>query len=765
MSDRPDSILISGAYKNNLKGISLRIPHNKLVVFAGISGSGKSSLVFDSIAAEASRQLNDTYPLYVRNHLPHYEPSDTEQIDHLTPTIVIQQRQFTGDIRSTVGTMTDCAPLLRLLFSRCASPRLPASSAYSFNDPQGMCPACSGLGKTVAFDPDRILDRSKSLNEGAILFPGHQVGTYQWQLYAHSGLYDPDKPLCEFTPQEWNDLLHGSGITVDITNKTGKIWGDSYKLTYEGLLDRITRLYLNRERNTQSAANQRILRTFTCENTCTVCHGTRINDAARRSLLHGYNIADVSDMEITELSFFLEQITDPIGKPLAQQLQRILRHIIDMGLGYLQLSRPSVTLSGGEAQRLKMIRHLGSSLTGLTYVFDEPSAGLHPKDVERLSRLLLRLRDRGNTILVVDHNRQILQMADEIIELGPGAGRNGGYLIFQGDTDALLQQDTPTAQSLCRPVTLNATPRVSDDFLHVTHARLHNLKDIHARFPLHAMTVVSGVAGCGKSSLICGELPHRFPDVHIISQAPIGLTSRSTPATYIGVMDEIRRAFARANHVSAALFSSNSKGACPICGGKGTIKTEMAFMDPIIMPCEACGGSRYSSEALQYTLHGKNILQVLRMTVEEAIDFFDQPQIQEKLSLLRRIGLGYLTLGQSTNTLSGGECQRIKLASHLQENGQIYVLDEPTTGLHAKDIALLLTLLDEMVCRGNTMILADHSTDVIAHADWVIDMGPGAGKNGGSILFQGPPSDLLQCKASITASYLQKDLTYTSVSR
>lgn len=755
MSDRPDYILISGAYENNLKGISLRIPHNKLTVFAGISGSGKTSLVFDSIAAEAGRQLNDTYPLYIRNHLPHYPPSHTERIDHLTPAIVIHQRPFTGDIRSTVGTMTDCAPLLRLLFSRCAVPRLATSSAYSFNDPQGMCPVCGGLGRTISFDPDRILDRSKSLNDGAILFPGHQVGTYQWQLYAHSGLFDPDKPLCEFTPEEWNNLLHGSGKTVDIMNKTGKVWGQSYKLTYEGLLDRITRLYLNRKRDTQSAATQHILRTFTCEKACDSCHGTRINEAARNSLLHGFHIAALSDMEIRDLFSFLEQIVDPIGKPLAQQLQRTLRHIMDMGLGYLQLSRPASTLSGGEAQRLKMIRHLGSSLTGLTYIFDEPSAGLHPKDVEQLIRLLFQLRDRGNTILIVDHNRQIIQSADEIVELGPGAGRNGGHLIFQGCPAALQKQQTPTALSLRHPVALNTHPRTAHAFLNVSHATLHNLKNIDAHFPLHALTVVSGVAGCGKSTLICGELPRQHPEVNIISQAPIGLTSRSTPATYIGIMDEIRQAFARANHVSAALFSANSKGACPICGGKGVIKTEMAFMDPVIIPCEACGGNRYNAEALQYQLNGKNILQVLALTVDEALGFFDQPKIQAKLKLLRKIGMGYLTLGQSTNTLSGGECQRIKLAAHLHDKNAIHVFDEPSTGLHANDIRLFLSLFDEMIEQGNTIIVADHAMEVIAHADWVIDMGPGAGKNGGQILFEGTPTQLLHCQPSATAAYLQ----------
>ena len=753
-----NSIIVSGACENNLKSVSLQIPKNKLVVFTGVSGSGKSSLVFDTIAAEAGRQLNETYPLYIRSRLPHYEPPKAALIDQLTPAIVIDQRPFLGDVRSTVGTMTDVAPLLRLLYSRCAHPQIGPSSAYSFNDPQGMCPTCSGLGKTIVFDHSKLFDTSKSLNQGAILFPGHQIGTYQWQLYANSGLLDPDKPLQDYTEQEWFDFLHGSGTTVDIQNTTGKVWDKSYKLTYEGFLDRITRLYLKRDLNTQNKTSQRILRDFTAECPCPDCGGTRLNAAARSSLLHGRSITEACAMEIGDLIAFLSEIRDPVGAPVAEKVCRVLRSIEDMGLGYLSLDRPAPSLSGGEAQRLKMVRHLGSSLTGLTYIFDEPSTGLHPNDVERLARLLLQLRDRGNTVLVVEHDQTLIRMADEVVDMGPGAGRNGGTVIFQGPLEQLQTQDTPTGRALRKQLRLQDSVRPAHEFVTIRNAQLHNLKNVTARIPLHALTAVSGVAGSGKSSLVCGELLRQYPQAVHISQSPIGISARSTPGTYTGAMDEIRRLFAKENHVDAALFSSNSKGACPVCGGKGEVKTEMAFMDPVTIPCEACGGSRFCSEALSYRYRGKTILDVLNMTVEEAVSFFDQPKIQSKLRTLCSVGMGYMTLGQPTGTLSGGECQRIKLASRLGGTGCLYVLDEPTTGLHGQDVDQLMQLLQTMVDQGNTIVVVEHDLHVIAQADWVIDMGPEGGKHGGQILFEGPPGQLLNCSVSVTATYLRRSL-------
>ncbi|MDY3619060.1 excinuclease ABC subunit UvrA [Agathobaculum sp.] len=763
MEDCRDCIVITGAHENNLKNVSLRIPKNKLTVFTGISGSGKSSLVFDTIAVEATRQLQETFPLYLRNRMPHFEPPRVESIDQLTTAIVIDQRPFTGDFRSTVATMTDVAPLLRLLFSRCAEPQIGPSAAYSPNDPQGMCPACGGLGQTVQFDFDKLFDRSKSLNDGAIRFPGHQIGTYQWQLYANSGLFDPDKPLDQFTDAEWQDLLHGTGAIVEIKNTTGKVWNKSYNLTYEGFLDRITRLYLKRDLNAQSKTNQKIIHEFTHEQDCAACGGTRLNPAARGSRLCGKNIAELGDLEISDLIPLLETVQNPVGLPTARKILRVLRGIEDMGLGYLNLNRPARSLSGGEAQRLKMVRHLGSSLVGLTYIFDEPSAGLHPGDVDRLTRLLLGLRDRGNTVLVVEHNKDIIRIADEVVDLGPRAGAQGGTVLFQGSFPELLRQDSLTADNLKKRVPLNRSPRSASGFLTLQNARLHNLKNVSVHIPLHALTAVSGLAGSGKSSLVCGELLRQYPEAVHISQSPIGTTSRSTPATYVGVMDEIRRVFARENGVDAALFSFNSKGACPVCKGKGEIRTEMAFMDPVTVPCEVCHGTRYSEEALAYRYRGKNILEVLDLTIDEAVSFFDQPKIRSKLRTLCHVGMGYMTLGQPTTTLSGGECQRIKLASRLRDKNGVYVMDEPTTGLHGADVDLLMKLLRQLVDGGNTVVVVEHDLDVIRQADWVIDLGPGGGKHGGQVLFEGTPEKLLTCPDSITAQYLRRDLERTDI--
>lgn len=753
-----DMILIAGAHENNLKHVNLKIPKGKLVVFTGVSGSGKSSLVFDTIAVEAMRQLNETFPLYVRNRLPRYETPKVELIDHLTTAIVIDQRPFSGSVRSTVGTMTDIAPLLRLLFSRCATPGAGASAAYSFNDPQGMCPACGGLGKTVQFDFNKILDSSKSLNEGAIRFPGHQVGTYQWMLYANSGLVDPDKPLNQYSEKEWEDLLHGSGVLVNIESQKGKgIWS-SYNLSYEGLKDRIDRLYLKRDLNSLSKVNQKIIRDYTNEQACAECHGARLNSAALNSKLCGFNIAELGEMEISDLIPFLDAVDDCVGRPIARKIQNGLKGIEDMGLGYLNLNRPSNTLSGGESQRLKMVRHLGSSLVGLTYIFDEPSVGLHPKDVDRLNRLFLSLRDRGNSILVVEHDKDVVRIADEVIDMGPLAGKDGGQVVFQGPVEELLKRNTLTADFMKKKIPVNNRPRPAKDYLLIKDATLHNLRNLTVKIPKNILTAVSGVAGSGKSSLICGEFLNQYPEVIHISQAPVGTTSRSTPATYVGIMDGIRRLFAKSNGVSASLFSYNSEGACPVCNGKGVVMTDMAFMDPVTIPCEACRGTQYRDEVLQYRLKGANILDVLNLTVDEAVEFFEETKICNKLRTLQHVGMGYMTLGQPTNTLSGGECQRIKLASHLKSRGGIYAMDEPTTGLHGADVDILMKLINQLVDNGNTVIIVEHDLSVIKQSDWVIDLGPEGGKNGGLVIFEGTPEDLIQCKSSATAEYLRRDI-------
>lgn len=752
-------IHVRGASENNLKHVDIDIPKGKLVVFAGVSGSGKSSLVFDTIAAEAGRQLRETFPLYVRNRMPQYHMPNAEGIENLSAPIVVNQRIQTGNIRSTVGTLTDTAPMIRLMFSRCAQPSAGTSNAYSFNDPQGMCLTCSGLGYVAEFDINRVLDRTKSLNEGAICFPGHQVGACLWQVYANSGLYDPDKPLQEYTDKEWNDFLHGSGITVTIRNTTGKVWGSSYQQTYEGFQDRLERLYLKRDINSLGKANRIAVENMTVQKLCPCCQGKRLNETALNSKLFGYNIADLGHLEINDVIRMLKQMQEPAGYELAQRIITVLQGISDMGLGYLNLDRPTGTLSGGELQRLKMVRHLGSSLNDMMYIFDEPSIGLHPCDVERLKHLLLQLRDRGNTVLVVEHNRSIMEIADQIIELGPMAGKNGGKITFQGTIEQLKQANTVTAQCLRTPLTLKSPVKTSSHFLHIKNANLHNLKHVSVSIPVNCLTAVTGVAGSGKSSLVCGALQQQFPQAVQISQSPIGTSSRSTLATYTGILDEVRKLMAKKNHVSANLFSFNSKGACPACSGKGVISVDMAFMDAIEIPCETCEGKRYNKQALSYQYQGKNILDILNMTVEEATPFFANSYlISQKLAQLQDVGLGYITLGQPTSTLSGGECQRVKLASRLCEKSHIYVMDEPTTGLHSRDVELLIKLLHQIVNRGNTVIVVEHNQNVIAQSDWVIDMGLGGGKDGGSVVFQGTPQELLQCSNSVTAEYLRRTM-------
>ena len=758
MTDDLRHITLRDARENNLKGVSLSIPHGKLVVFTGPSGSGKSSLVFDTLAAEAARQLANTFPPYLRARMPRYEPPRLGSLDGLTASVVIGQRPFVGDVRSTVGTLTGGAALLRLLFSRCAEPRLPSSACFSFNDPQGMCPECAGLGSITRFGMGKVLDRSLSLNEGAIRLPGHGLGTYQWQLYAHSGLYDPDKPIRDFTPEEYEALLHGSGVTVDIVNTTGKVWDKSYKLTYEGLEDRITRLYLRRDVQSQSKANQRIIEQFTRQTPCPVCGGARLNAAARSARLQEQSIMELSALEARELVRVLEELDDPVGRDTAQSLCGILRSMDEVGLGYLSLGRPATSLSGGEAQRLRIVRCMGSSLTGMTYIFDEPSTGLHPVDVARLGPLLCRLRDRGNTVLVVEHDRELIRLADHIIELGPGAGRFGGEVVFEGSFEALCRADTATGRALREGVRLNRTPRQAASFLSLEHLTLHNLTGFSVQIPCGVLTAVSGPAGAGKTTLMQELLARYREQTVFIDQSPIGVTSRSNPASYIGIADEIRKRFARATGVRAALFSYNSEGACPVCGGKGEIRTEMAFMDPITVTCECCGGSRFSAEALRHRVDGKNILDVLHMTAEEAAAFFPSPAIREGLGLLQAVGLGYLTLGQPVSTLSGGECQRLKLAAALRQQGKICILDEPSTGLHAQDVQRLLALLQSLVEQGHTVILVEHNLDLIAAADYVIDLGPGGGKHGGMLMFAGAPSALLDCQCSVTAEFLRRQL-------
>lgn len=751
-----DMIQIEGAVENNLKHVNVSIPKNKLVVFAGVSGSGKSSLVFDTLAIESMRQLGEMLPPYVRNRMTHYEAPKVQTIRNLSPTVVIQQRQFEGDIRSTVGTMTNVSPMLRMLFSRCAHPHLTSSAAFSFNDPQGMCMECSGLGSTIQFDLHKLVDKERSLNEGAILFPGHQVGTYQWQLYANSGLLDSDKKLKDYSKKEWHDFLHGDGVVVEIHNTTGKVWND-YQLTYEGFLDRITRLYLKRGVNAKSKNHEKIIRNFTTECSCPRCHGARLNAKALQSTLNGMNIAQISALEIGDLIAWLTRICDPIGMPIAQKIIPVLNGIQNIGLGYLSLNRSSKSLSGGEVQRLRIVRQLGSSLNGLTYIFDEPSVGLHPQDVIGLITLLKNLRDKGNSVIVVEHNKQIIRCADYVFEMGPEAGENGGRVIFEGTPQQLGKADTPTGRSLSQHVLMPSPSKKAKEFITLTQACANNLKNISIHIPKQALTVVSGPAGAGKSSLICVELMKKYPQAVHIDQKPIGVTSRSNPATYVGIMNSIRKLFAEGNNIDAAMFSYNSEGACPMCQGRGVIKTEMAFMDPITVVCELCGGARYRKESLRYCYHDKNILDVMNMTVKKALTFFDVPKIRNKLQILQDVGLDYLTLGHPISELSGGECQRIKLAGHLKDKNGLFLFDEPTTGLHGEDVKKLIRLFRKLVQHGNTVVVIEHNMEMICQADWNIELGPGGGKNGGMLMFEGMFVDFLQCRKLATVQFLRQE--------
>ena len=741
-------IEVYGARENNLKNISLNIPKRKITVFTGVSGSGKSSLVFDTIAAEAQRQLNETFTSFVQSYLPHYGQPDIDRIEHLNAPIIIDQKRIGGNSRSTVGTYTDIAVLLRLLFSRAGQPYVGPAYFFSFNTPQGMCPECEGIGKTIQLDLDKFLDRSKSLNDGAILHPDFKVGGWVWGTYAFSGLFDNDKPIQDYTDEELQALLYG----VD-----GKRPVRESGARYEGLVERFTRVYIKKDRGAMSDRSRAIFEQFTTSQTCPVCHGARLNQAALNCRIRGRNIAELSDMEVTDLLEFLQGFTDPVAERVATKLIERLQHLVDIGLGYLTLSRETSTLSGGESQRVKMVRHLGNSLTDMLYILDEPTVGLHARDVDRLNRLLIKLRDKGNTVLVVEHDPAVMAIADHIVDVGPKAGTHGGEVVFEGDFAALQQANTLTAQFLKQHLPIKQQVRQPTGHLTIRNATLHNLKNITVNIPTGVLTVVTGVAGSGKSTLINDIFLKQHPDAIAIDQARVTANSRSAPATYTGIMDDIRQAFAKANQVSASLFSFNSAGSCPNCNGLGVVYTDLAFMEGITSTCEICEGKRFKAEVLAYHLRGKSISDVLDMTVEEALAFFD-PKTEKKvnavLQAMNDVGLGYLKLGQPLSTVSGGEGQRLKLATELHKRGSVYVMDEPTTGLHLSDIARLMRIIDRLVDAGNTVILIEHHLDVIRQADWIIDLGPEGGSAGGEVLFEGPPYALKACKRSITAQYI-----------
>ncbi|MER6582479.1 excinuclease ABC subunit UvrA [Nonomuraea sp. NPDC001023] len=741
-----DSIVITGARVNNLKNLSLRIPKNRLVVFTGVSGSGKSSVVFDTVAVESQRQLNETYSWFVRNRLPKHEKPEAEAIDNLGAAIVVDQKPVGGSSRSTVGTMTDILPILRVLFSRYGTPSAGYSYAYSFNDPHGMCPGCDGLGRAVRLDLDALLDPGRSLDDGAIRFPLFGVGTWQWQIYARSGTFDPAKPVADYTEQERHLLLHGGGFTVEVRGKNGTL----NKVDYEGVADRFTRLYLKRDLSGLSDKTRQAVLAFVTEGTCPQCRGARLNQAALATRIGPHSIADHAAMEVTDLIAVLAGL----GNPVADTAAAALRRIEQIGLGYLTLDRETTTLSGGEAQRLKTVRHLGSSLTGMTYVFDEPSAGLHPADVGRLNTLLQALRDKGNTVLVVEHDPDVIAVADHVIDLGPGAGPHGGTVVYQGSVEGLARSGTLTGRHLRARTPLKTAVRRPTGHLAITDAALHNLDHLTLDIPAGVLTCVTGVAGSGKSTLVGEVFTAQHPGAVVVDQGAVNVSARSSPASFIGVLDPIRRLFARATGTEAGLFSSNSTGACPACEGRGVIHTDLAFMDPVTAVCEMCGGTRFNPEVLRHRLRGHTIVDVLALTAEQAAAFFTEPAIRDRVTSLVDVGLGYLTLGQPTSTLSGGERQRMKLAGELTKTGAVYVLDEPTTGLHLSDVATLIDLLDRIVDAGNTVIVVEHHIEVVKRADWVIDLGPGGGRHGGRLMFQGTPADLLTASGSRTAEHL-----------
>lgn len=742
-------IQIRGARENNLKDVSLNVPKRRIVIFTGVSGSGKSSIVFDTIAAEARRQLNDTFSTFVQNFLPKYPQPDADAIENLSMAIVVDQKRLGGGSSSTVGTVTDIYSVLRLLFSRVGQPQVGNVLMFSFNDPSGMCPECNGLGRKIGVDLEKFLDKSKSLAEGAILFGEYAVDSWGWSILIETGLFDKDKKLKDYNDDEMQQLLHGKPYKVKMM-----MGGKAINMTFEGIVDKFKQKYILRDIKTLSERTQKQVTPFMTLGPCTLCNGARLNQKALSCKINGKNIADMASLEMVDLIKEIEAIKDPVAEPIVKNLKDRIQSVIDIGLGYLSLSRQTDTLSGGESQRIKMVKHVGSSLVDVMYIFDEPSVGLHPRDVHRLNELLQKLRDKGNTVIVVEHDPDVIKVADHIVDVGPKAGSGGGTIMYEGTFENLLKADTLTGRHMNAQLPIKDSFRSAKGVLPIKNATVNNLTDVSVDIPKGVLTVVTGVAGSGKSSLIHQAFLKQHPEAIVIDQSPVGISSRSNPATYTGILDDVRKAFAKANGVDAGLFSFNSKGACENCQGAGVIYSDLAYLDEVKTPCEVCGGKRFKDEVLQYKLNGKNIAEVLEMPVKEALAYFDIKEITKKLQAMSDVGLDYLTLGQPLSTLSGGECQRIKLASELHKKGSIYVLDEPTTGLHMSDIDHLLVIMNRLVDEGNTVVVIEHNVSVIRNADWIIDMGPEGGHKGGRVLFEGTPKDLKNAEESITSKYI-----------
>jgi excinuclease UvrABC ATPase subunit len=775
LADSHDLIRVQGARENNLKDVNVEIPKRRLTVFTGVSGSGKSSLVFDTIAAESQRMINETYSAFVQGFMPTLARPEVEVLEGLTTAIIVDQERMGANPRSTVGTATDANALLRILFSRLGQPHIGPPTAFSFNVPRrtasgsmtsdkgegerlvvrnavyhgGMCPRCEGMGSVTDFDLTALYDDSLSLNEGALTIPGYSMDGWYGRIFRGCGFFNPDKPIRSYTKKELHDLLH---------KKPTKIKVDGINLTYEGLIPRMQKSFLSKDVDALQPHIRAFVERAVTFTSCPECDGTRLSKEARSSKIQGKSIADVCYMQISDLADWVRGLDEPSVAPLLAGLQHLLDSFAEIGLGYLSLDRPSGTLSGGEAQRTKMIRHLGSALTDVTYVFDEPTIGLHPHDIERMNNLLLQLRDKGNSVLVVEHNPETIAIADHVVDLGPGAGTAGGTVCFEGTVERLRSSDTLTGRHFDDRAALKETLRTPTGTLEIRGATANNLRDVDVDIPLGVLVVVTGVAGSGKSSLVHGSMPVGAGVVSI-DQGAIRGSRRSNPATYTGLLDPIRKAFAKANSVKPALFSANSEGACPNCNGAGVIYTDLGVMATVESTCEECEGKRFQASVLEYTLGDRNIAEVLAMSVNEAEEFFRAGEARTLaahaiLQRLADVGLGYLSLGQPLTTLSGGERQRVKLATRMAEKGGVYVLDEPTTGLHLADVEQLLGLLDRLVDSGKSVIVIEHDQAVMAHADWIIDLGPGAGHDGGRIVFEGTPAALVAARSTLTGEHL-----------
>lgn len=737
-------IEIRGARENNLKDVTLQIPKRKITIFTGVSGSGKSSLVFDTIAAEAQRLLNENFSMFVRNFLPRISQPEADEIKNLSMAVIVDQKPLGGGSHSTVGTVTDIATALRLLFSRFGTPSIGYANMFSFNDPQGMCPNCNGIGRKLGLDLEAAFDRDKSINEGALKLLDWQS---DWSLKTiqNSQLFDLDKKLKDYSPEELETLYHSKPVKVDV---------GGVNLTFEGVVDKFARKYIHTDLKTYSERTQKTIAPFITMGPCEMCHGARLNQKALACKIEGYNIADLSAMQVDKLIEIVASLETPENQALVTTVKERLSNLVEIGLGYLTLNRMTDTLSGGESQRVKMVKHLNGSLVDAMYIFDEPSVGLHPRDVHRLNELLRKLRDQGNTVLVVEHDPDVIEAADHIVDVGPLAGTKGGQIVFEGTHAGLLNSGTLTGRHLNDKTPIKKAFRQPTGQLSIKNAGANNLQNISVEIPTGVFTVITGVAGSGKSSLIHQVFLKQHPDAIVVDQSPVGVSSRSNPATYIGVMDVIRKAFATANKVDAGLFSFNSKGACDNCKGAGFLTTDLGFLDDAKTICPVCNGKRFKDEVLGYKYNGKSITEVLSLTMAQANEFFDLREIARKLQALNDVGLEYLTLGQPLSTLSGGECQRIKLASELHKKGSVYVLDEPTTGLHVSDITRLHKLIDRLVDDKNTVITIEHNLDVIRRADWIIDLGPEGGDKGGQIMFEGTPAQLAKSNDALIARYL-----------